>query len=167
MPLAVDLYRAESAHPPEPPQSGTGLEVPTDSGVGEIAAVLRLQPRHHLVVVGRDSLSLALDLWRAGFVHVGCAPRNLDCIAHGVVDALVAECSPEGPDLGRIIARSRFMLREGGWLAVRVPHAASRTFLPAITALLDQAGFAAGVGLFDAGGRWITAQRRRPALRLV
>ncbi len=39
--------------------------------------------------------------------------------------------------------------------------------LPEITAMLDASGFVPGCGLLAAGGRWITAQRRRQALRLV
>lgn len=167
MPLAVDFYRADAAPAriEDPLEPSVHLDGP--AGLGAVAAALRLQPRHHLVVVGRESLALALELWRAGFVHVGCAPQSLDCIAHGVVDALVVERAPEGADLGRIIARSRFMVREGGWLLLRLPHSEGRALLPEVAALLDAAGFSPGIGLVDAGGRWITARRRRPALRLV
>ncbi len=170
MPLALDYYRAdaEPARIEEPPEPGTRLGATAGlDGLGDVAAAARLRPQHHIVVVGRDSLSLALDLWRAGFVNVGCAPRSLDCVAHGAADALIVDRAPEGPDLGRIITRSRFMLRDGGWLLLHLPQGGGRALLPALKALLDAAGFVLGMGLCDADGRWITAQRRRPALRLV
>lgn len=167
MSLAVDFYRADAA----PARAEDPLEPPArlhgPAGLGPVAAALRLQGHHHMVVVGHESLNLALELWRAGFVHVGCAPRSLDCIAHGVVDALVVDGAREGADLARIITRSRFMVREGGWVLLRLPHSEGKVLLPEISALLEAAGFVPGVGLVDAGGRWITAQRRRPALRLV
>ncbi len=170
MPLALDMTRAAPApartdDPPEPgarPDAGAGR-----SSLAEMAAATRLLPQHHIVVVGQDCLSRSLDLWRAGFVNVGCAPRSLDCIAHGAADAVIVDPAPEGEDLARLISRSRFMLRDGGWLLLHRPNGGGRTALPALKALLDAAGFSLGVGLFDAAGPWITAQRRRPALRLV
>lgn len=170
MPLAVDFYRAdaEQARSEDPLEPAAPLGTASRlAGLGDVAVTARLRPQHHIVVVGRDSLSLALDLWRAGFINVGCAPRSLDCVAHGAADALIVECLPAAADLDRIIARSRFMLREGGWLLLHLPQGGGRARLSMVKAMLDAAGFALGMGLCNADGRWITAQRRRPTLRLV
>lgn len=168
MPLALNFDRAdaESARTEPPERSPADDREERVGPLLERASRARVQAQDHILVLGRDSLSLALALWRAGFCNVGCAPRNLDCVAHGVADVLIAEDAPCGADLDRLMARARFMLRERGWLFLH--HAdAAQSGVPRLSAQLVAAGFVVGdAGPDGLGGLWMTA-RRRAALRVV
>lgn len=135
--------------------------------IEEIAAFAHLRPCDHVVVLGRESLDLALRLWRSGFTNVGCAPRNLDKVAHGGADALIIDHLAPGEDFAAAIARNRSFVRRGGWMLVHVARAAGRGALPALRGLLAKAGFSAGPGIVDSAGVWIAARREEEEPRLA
>lgn len=110
---------------------------------------------------------LALGLWRSGFTNVGCAPRNLDKVAHGGADALIIDHLAPGEDFAVALARNRGLVRRGGWILVHVARAAGRGTLQALRSLLAKAGFSAGPGIVDSAGVWIAARREDEAPRLA
>ncbi|MFG1424955.1 hypothetical protein [Roseixanthobacter glucoisosaccharinicivorans] len=172
---AVRRCEDEAEIEPEPfspkldPRAGLkAAETPKQNwAIEEIAAFAHLRPCDHVVVLGNESLDLALRLWRSGFTNVGCAPRNLDKVAHGGADALIIDHLAPGEDFAAAIARNRSFVRRGGWMLVHVARAAGRGALPALRGLLAKAGFSAGPGIVDSAGVWIAARREDEASRLA
>lgn len=163
MPLALDISVPDAeASCAEPPLSLAALP-----GLGRlILQAERVNAHDHVLVLGGDALSLALLLWRSGFTNVGCAPRNLDCVAHGVADALIVSDAPAGAGIDLLLARVRFALREDGWLFASFPTA-RHVEVPRLYGRLTAAGFVADELASDGrGGLWLAA-RRRPHLRVV
>ncbi|HQS49784.1 MAG TPA: hypothetical protein PK706_25630, partial [Xanthobacteraceae bacterium] len=119
---AVRHRQADPEIEPEPfspkrhPRAGLkAVDAPKQNlAIEEIAAFAHLRPCDHVVVLGKESLDLALRLWRSGFTNVGCAPRNLDKVAHGGADALIIDHLASGEDFAAAIARNRSFVRRGG-----------------------------------------------------
>ncbi len=130
--------------------------------VRAIAALTRLGVQAHVAVIGRGGLETALELWRAGFVHVDVAADRLSRPAGGAADAVIVQ--GDGERLARSIEAACGVLRVGGWLIVRITRSAKDS-LESVRRRLATAGFTSGPGFIDADGAWIAA-RRRPALRL-
>ncbi|MFG1398015.1 hypothetical protein [Roseixanthobacter pseudopolyaromaticivorans] len=150
------------------PAGVTAAPEPNPSwAIEEIAAFAHLRPCDHVVVLGKESLNLALGLWRSGFTNVGCAPRNLDKVAHGTADALIIDHLAMDEDFAAAIERNRGFVRRGGWLLVHVARSAGRGALPALRGLLAKAGFCAGPGIVDGAGVWIAARRQEGTPRLA
>ncbi|MFG1410628.1 MAG: hypothetical protein B7Y12_15520 [Rhizobiales bacterium 24-66-13] len=172
---AVRHRQADPEIEPEPfspkrhPRAGLkAVDAPKQNlAIEEIAAFAHLRPCDHVVVLGKESLDLALRLWRSGFTNVGCAPRNLDKVAHGGADALIIDHLASGEDFAAAIARNRSFVRRGGWMLVHVARAAGRGALPALRGLLATAGFSAGPGIVDSAGVWIAARREDEAPQLA
>jgi len=152
----------------KPVSDSAADEEPPAGAVEAIVACAHLHRRGHVMVLGEGSLSLSLRLWRAGFVHVSCAPRKLDLVAHGAADALIIQQVSPAFDLGAAITRSQGALRRGGALLIHVMRGAGRAALADIRARLERAGFSAGAGFADADGLWLTARRQsaRPSAHL-
>ncbi len=151
------MTRSFDDHPPDKPPC-TIPDLTASCDVEEITRFARLSPRDHVLVLGRDSLAIALKLWRLGFVHVGCAPKCALKVAHGETDALMIGAE-NSEDLAAAVIRSGNLLRPGGQLMVRVARKGSKAILPALKAQLARAGFKAGPGLFDPESLWIIAER--------
>ncbi|MFG1463858.1 hypothetical protein V5F77_13265 [Xanthobacter sp. DSM 24535] len=152
--------------PTADPSHAISASTPTWS-IEEIAAFAHLRPCDHVVVLGREGLNLALALWRSGFTNVGCAPRNLDKVAHGAADALIIDHLPAEEDFAAAIERNRSFVRRGGWVLVHVARSAGRGALPALRGLLAKAGFSVGPGIVDGAGVWIAARREDTMPRLA
>ncbi|WP_043879527.1 hypothetical protein [Azorhizobium caulinodans] len=126
----------------------------------------RVDAHDHVLVLGGDALSLALLMWRGGFTNVGCAPRNLDCVAHGIAEALIVSQMPRGEEMDRLLARARFALKDGGWLLAAFDNA-RHISVPHLYGRLTASGFVADELASDGrGGLWLAA-RKRAHLRLV
>ncbi|GGF51718.1 hypothetical protein GCM10007301_08950 [Azorhizobium oxalatiphilum] len=162
MPLAYSLpVEAADAAQKEPPRS-SALPAPLLARMNEGGLVAK----DHVLVLGADCLTLALGLWQAGFTNVGCAPRNLDCVAHGITDSLIITGAPCGDALDRLLARARFSLRDRGLLFLHFAVARSLS-LPRLYAQLTAAGLVVGdISADGRGGLWLSA-RARAALRVV
>ncbi|MGU3495804.1 hypothetical protein ACLBXM_17320 [Xanthobacteraceae bacterium A53D] len=155
--------------PPEPPRSSSAAPGVVPVACGPLLARITdaaLAPNAHLLVLGTDSLNLSLALWKAGFTNVGCAPRNLDCVAHGISDGLIITGAPSGAELDRLLARARFSLRDRGWAFLHFAVARGLS-LPRLYAQMTAAGLVVGEVCADGrGGLWLSA-RKRAALRVV